>query len=368
MDGAASDPPRSDLEAVRAYFRNFAEIQAPRTGSPLYAVLCLGVVEDAEMLELATHCPPTQPAANVLLAAVHALLLRGERHPLREYYPDVVKGEGEPRAPEGAAYPLFRDFVARHREEIVAMLRTRNVQTNVVRRTTVMLPLFATVWSRSGGAPLCLIELGSSAGLNLHWDRYRHVYRFASGEERSWGDPGSPLQLSTQVQSAVLPEIPRELAVAWRIGVDLAPIDVDDAEQWLWLRALVFPEHLERHGELEAAARVARAHRAEIMRGDAIARLPELLSRAPHEATLCLYATAVLVQLAPESRRALLRELTAFSRDRPLWLLTLDGTPDADAHLRIGEFAAGERHVRHVADAHPHGRWIRWLEADAQRT
>lgn len=363
MSSEASDPPRSDLEAVRGYFKNFGEAQAPRAGSPLYATLCLGVADDAEMLDLATYCPPGQPSANVLLAAVHALLLRGARHPLREYYPDVVTGDCEPRPPDDATYPRFRDFVHSHRAAILAMLRTRKTQTNVVRRTTVMLPLFATVAARAGGGPLGLIELGASAGLNLHWDRYWHRYRFASGAERTWGDPDSPLHLSTEMRSEGLPTISPRLCVGWRIGVDLEPLDVDDAEQWLWLRALVFPEHLERHDELEAAARVARAHPAQVVRGDAVERLPELLARAPRDATLCLYATAVLAQLPQDSRRALRRALEAASRDRPLWLLTLDVTLEGAADLGIGEFVDGERHVRKVAEAHPHGRWLRWLDA-----
>jgi len=64
--------------AVRAYFQNFADYQAPRNGSPLYARLCRGVFEDQEMLALAARCPPSQPSANLLLAAVHFLRLAGE--------------------------------------------------------------------------------------------------------------------------------------------------------------------------------------------------------------------------------------------------------------------------------------------------
>jgi hypothetical protein len=235
----------------------------------------------------------------------------------------------------------------------------------VVRRTTVLLPLFATLAIENEGLPLALIELGASAGLNLHWDRFRHVYRFESGQERAWGDPDSPVQLSTRVRSSQLPAFPAELSVAWRVGIDLEPIDPDDEAQWLWLRALVFPEHVERHGELEAAADLARSHPTEVLRGDAVAGVAGLLARAPRHALVCLYATAVLNQLPRDSRRFLWEQLAEASRLRPLHLVTLEGVPEGWARLQILAFVDGERRIRHLADAHAHGRWIRWLGAQA---
>ena len=350
----------SELGKVRAYFHNFGAHQAPQTGSPLYTDICLRAAEDAEMIEFAASCPPTQPSANLLLASVHALLLKGDPHPLRRFYPDVMASEADAEPPDATTYPLFREFVFEHRDEILPMLETRRVQTNVVRRTTVMLPLFALAARESGGRPLALIELGASGGLNLHWDRYHHTYRFESEADRVWGDTDSPLHLSARVQSDALPDLQDDLRVASRVGIDLDPVDVGDPEQLLWLRALVFPEHVERHGELEAASGIARAHPARILRGDASELAAALVEQAPDDATPCLYATAVLNQFPQESRQRLFDALSATARQRPFWLLTLDGTPNGNALLRVGRFTSSGRRTREVARAHAHGRWIHW--------
>jgi len=163
-----SSQPSSDLDQVRAYFRNFGLKQAPETGSPLYHALSVGVLNDPDMLRFAASCPPSQPSANLLFGAVHYLLLGGVRHPLRDFYPDVVASEKTPSPPSKETYPLFQDFVWTHTETIRQLITTRLTQTNVVRRTTCLLPAFARLAQEAGGQPLSTIEVGSSAGLNLH--------------------------------------------------------------------------------------------------------------------------------------------------------------------------------------------------------
>ena len=359
-----SSQPASDLDQVRAYFRNFGLKQAPENGSPLYHALSLGVLDDPAMLRLAASCPPSQPSANLLFGAVHYLLLGGVRHPLRDFYPDVVASEKMPRPPAQETYTLFQDFVWNHAETIRQLITTRLVQTNVVRRTTCLLPVFAQLAQEAGRQPLSLIEVGSSAGLNLHWDRYCHRYEYPSGASSAWGDREAAVQLSTQVRGTVpLPPLPADLRIAWRAGIDINPIDVTDAEAMRWLRALIFPEHLERHQETEAAARVARDNPVPIVTGDALTHLPALLSQAPQDSHLCLYASMVLYQFSPKARKNLWRMLAAFSATRPVSTVILDGVPEGWAQLLIRDFKNGGSTRRHLAAAHAHGRWLEWREA-----
>ncbi len=55
--------------------------------------------------------------------------------------------------------------------EIAALIETRVTNTNEVGRSAVLHPGFRAV-AAEAGAPLNLIEIGPSAGLNLIWDRY----------------------------------------------------------------------------------------------------------------------------------------------------------------------------------------------------
>lgn len=353
--------PTSDLNQVRAYFQNFGVYQAPKNGSPLYHTLSLGVLEDPAMLQFAAGCPPSQPSANLLFAAVHYLLLGGSRHPLRDFYPDVLASDRAPRLPSRETYAVFQDFVWTHADTIRELIATRLVQTNVVRRTTCLLPLFALVARQAGNVPLALIEIGTSAGLNLHWDRYHHRYDFPSGESGEWGQEHSPVQLTTAVRGTIpLPAFSAELRVAWRAGIDLNPIDVTDADAMRWLRALIFPEHLDRHQTIEAAARIARAHPVPLVKGDALTQLPVLLPQVPGDSHLCLYASMVLYQFSPEARQALWTLLTEFSASRPVSVIIMDGVREGWSQLLIRDFKKGVHTKRQVAQAHAHGRWLEW--------
>jgi hypothetical protein len=348
-------------EAVARTFHLFARNEAPQLDSPLYAELCYGVSEDPQLLEIARQTPADQPPPNMLLAAVQYLLLRGSEHPLRAHYP-AVTGSPRPLAP---AFPSFRDFVLAHRKEVLELVTTRRTQTNVVRRCTCLLPAFGTI-ANDSGRPLALIDLGASAGLNLNFDRYRYSYRSSDREVFRWGDPTSPVSLVADLRGAgPLPHPPESVPVAWRRGLDLDPIDLRDEDSILWLRALIWPEHEERHARLAAAAAIAREQVPEIVRGDAVELLPDLLEQAPEGASLVVYATHSLYQLPREGVARIVESLAEHAARRPVWLLALEGTGRNCSEFARVLFDGGSRQALKLANASPHGWWIEWLDEQA---
>src|SRR4029079_11103538 len=99
--------------------------------------------------------------------------------------------------------------------------------------------------------------IGPSAGLNLQWDRYRYVYP-TSPEPITWGDPGSTVKLTTELRGGRdLPSLTPLHAATWRTGIDVRPVDPADEDAVTWLRALIWPEHVERHARLLAAIEIA---------------------------------------------------------------------------------------------------------------
>ncbi|MBV9329984.1 MAG: DUF2332 family protein [Alphaproteobacteria bacterium] len=78
-------------DKARAYWRFWAE-DARRAGSEIYAQLASRIALDAELIGIAAHAAKGQPHANMLLGAVHFLVLRGADHPLRDIY--GVQDEG----------------------------------------------------------------------------------------------------------------------------------------------------------------------------------------------------------------------------------------------------------------------------------
>ncbi len=341
---------------LSAAFEQFARVEAPDLDSPTYAAFAAGVAGDDELLALAAVRQRGQPAPNMLFGAVQYLLLQGVEHPLGAHYP-ILSG---PERPPGEAFPPFRAFCLEHREAVADLIATRRTQTQVVRRCTCLLPAFGLV-HREAGAPLALIDVGASAGLNLNFDRYGYRYLRAGREVLRWGSEAARVDLEADLRGpGTPPEPPPEIPVASRDGIDLNPIDLADPDELLWLRALIWPEHVERHGQLVDAAAELKGSPIRLHRGDASRDLPYLLERVPAEAALVVYSTIALYQVPREGRRRITEALELRSRERPVWRVALEGAHRPSLALTRYRSGSGETEI--LARASPHGWWIDWRQ------
>lgn len=361
--------PRSQLDAptagrYRDVFHRFARVEAPDLASPLYAELSYGVSLDPELLELAAQKRKRQPAPNMLFAAVQYLLLTGgeyAEHPLAAHYP-IVSGEERPMEP---SFPAFRDFCLSHREELLELIRTHRTQTNVVRRCTCLLPAFSMV-QRESAQPLALIDVGASAGLNLNVDRYRYRYLRGGQKEAIWGRPDASVSLEAELRgSGAMPELADDLSIRFRGGIDINPIDLRDEDELRWLRALIWPEHVERHQRLIAAAAELASSPVDLRKGDAVEMLPRMITDTPPETALTVYSTVALYQIPSAGRERIYRTLQETSNERPVWLVTLElRMEDIDEvqmpSLSITRYANGGAERQVLARSSPHGWWIEW--------
>ncbi|MXX76182.1 MAG: DUF2332 domain-containing protein [Holophagales bacterium] len=339
---------------LSAAFEQFARVEAPDLDSPTYAELAAGVAEDGELLALAAQRQEGQPAPNMLFGAVQYLLLQGLEHPLAAHYP-ILSG---PEPPPGPAFPPFRAFCLQHRQRVAELVATRRTQTQVVRRCTCLLPAFSLV-HREAEAPLALIDVGASAGLNLNFDRYAYRYRRAGREVLRWGRGSERVQLEADLRGpGTMPAPARDIPVASRDGIDLNPIDLADPDELLWLRALIWPEHVERHAQLVDAAAELKHSPIRLYRGDASKDLPHLLERVPAEVALVVYSTIALYQIPREGRRRITDALEDRSRERPVWRVALEGVHPPS--LTLTRYLGGSGETELLARASPHGWWIEW--------
>ncbi len=325
--------------------------------SALYESLCHSLAEDRDLLAIAANARPGQPVPNLFMAAVHWLLLAGARHAVTDYYPDI-NSEGPAR---GDSYPSFRSFCRDRIDDITALISTRLVQTNVVRRCAVLLPAFAVAMGREQERPLSLVEIGASAGLNLLWDRYSYTY----SDERRWGDPNSPVPLSSVIRGSLRPPLPESIPqVVFRVGLDLNPVDISDRYAVDWLRALVWPERVDEARMLEDALEMAKDDPPEILAGDALELLPEVLQGIPSDSTLCLYHTNTLNQFPSEARERFFGLVEEHGSVRDLSLISVEGR--AGHHhcaVELTQYRNGLKTNRRLADNDSHGNWIQWLES-----
>lgn len=281
------------------------------------------------------------PRHNVLLAGVQFLMLRDGCGELGEYYPnlsDRTRDRGDIAGP-------FEEFVLAHAEELAEIGRTRYTQTNECRRCVALLPaLWMTPAER-----FHLVDFGTSAGLNLHLDRYR--YRWESVE---WGPPASPVHLETEMRGASV--TPRAIDVVTRTGLDLNPIDPADPDDRAWLEALVWPEHDDRRVRLRAALDVAASHPSHLVAGDAMVTLGEALAQVPSGEPVVVINSFVLIQFDDEGRSEFETIIEEARLGSPVYRVSMEwldrDATGADVAIDVGEG------LEQVGMGHPHGEWL----------
>lgn len=351
----------NDLDDLPRRFRRFAELEC-RGSSPLYELLSLHVADDSELLALAEHCAPGQPAPNLFLGAAHLVLLDNPDHPVSAYYASMVESPKD----RAGAFPHFRSLCLEHRGRIVETVSTRMVQTNEVGRCAVLLPAFAIAAERSPAGEVAFVEVGASAGLNLLWDRFHYEY----GEQVSWGSPSSPVRLACEPRGEPLPAIPSALSnVTHRVGIDLDPVDLGDAEAVRWLRALIWPEHKHRVAALEGALRVAASERPTLIAADAVDALPGVLDGVPPDAATCVFHTHTLNQFPQEARRRFAEILDEFGARRDLYVVSIErhGAQQerVGALLELTAYERGRKTTRALGRCDNHGMWLEWFGSAA---
>ncbi|HKS02379.1 MAG TPA: DUF2332 domain-containing protein, partial [Arthrobacter sp.] len=185
------------------------------------------------------------------------------------------------------------------------------------------------------------------------------------------GSPSEPPVLRCRTAGPVpLPDTLPE--VVWRAGIDLNPLDVRNPDDVAWLEALIWPEQEFRRERLRQAIAVARKDPPLLVAGDLNEQLTALAARAPADATLVVFHSAVMGYLSAEGRArfrttmqglALGRGCHWLSNEGETVIIQEDGSavvPEMDAQRLRGNFLL-QHNGRPVAIAGPHGQSLEWL-------
>jgi len=326
------------------YFEDF--IKEVKNNSTLYEELSRRIQNDEYILALCENVRPGQPVPNMLFASVQYLLLSGAQHNLKEYYPSIVSNAKEP----DDAFPEFKDFCKSYEKEIIELLKSRLVQTNEVRRCTYLYPVFCEIYKQVK-RPLALIEIGPSLGLNLLWDQY--AYNFGTGE--IFGNKESKLVLSTEMRSELPELLLTSPPVAERIGIDLNVVDLERDE--LWMRALIWPENVERVSLFEKAVDILRTRKIKFIQGDGSQIIEKIVETISNESVVCIFHTFVANQMPEESKLTLEKKFKEIGQTRDVFHIYNNMW---DHYLHIDSVIDGELNCRTVAKTNPHGKWMIW--------
>jgi hypothetical protein len=325
--------------------------------SPLYAQLSQYVSTDRDILQLVLNADRATQVSHLLFGAVHYLLLGGEDHPLRSFYASLTP---EPQSAEQAP-PVFRDFCLQHAEELGYLITTRRVQTNEVQRCTCLLPAFSLVYEHTQQAPLSLVEIGSSAGLHLLWDKYG--YRYDSDPQI--GSMTSEVQLHCSLIGAMKPTLPREMpSIQSRVGIDIHPIDIMNTDEVRWVRALIWPEHIDRADLFERAIGVARRDPPQVILGNAADVLLSAANTLPSDSVLCIFHSYALNQCTEAIRNQIVANIEELARSKDVFRVSLEWYGgQKQPQLELYSYTAKRREQQLLAHCESHGRSIEWLVA-----
>lgn len=330
--------------------------------SPLYAAICRSVADDPELLALAAAAPPGGQQPNVLLAAVHYLVLSGLAGPLAEIYAG--------RADPGPAPALFRAVCLAQRPAVSRILATRHTQTNEPGRAALLAVGLAAA-AEQLGEPIGLLDAGCSAGLNLLIDRYRFDY----GTAGRLGPAGSPVVVSCALRGRLAPA--RLPVIAARLGLDRAPVDLARADDARWLLACVWPD-TGRLARTAAAIKLARQQPPDVRPGDMVADLDAALGTFGPGLPVVVVTTSSCWYLSVAQRHAFAAVLARRAgRQRLAWLNVdtagvvgpipvppaIAGAGAAASVMGLVTFGSGPPAGRALAVCHAHGAWMDWVRA-----
>lgn len=345
----------ADVDRLVARFRIASTDQRRR--SPFNARLLAGVAERPDIASLLQAAPEEQQLPVLLLAAVHSVVLAEPDVELAAWYPTATD---RPRTDD--PFPAFARFVTERTDEIRQIVATRSTQTNEVGRCALFLPAVAEVEREVGRVGL--VDVGTSAGLNLRLDLYAYDF-----DGVLLGGPSNVVLPCGVRGEIVLPH--RMPTIGSRVGIDRSPVDAADADQVRWLMACVWPDQHDRFDRLRAALEIARAHPVDVIVGDAREQLgPALATLGPGDHPIVI-TSWVLNYLAGDERVAFVAELDRIGAERDLSWIALEspglcrGVPYPAAvadsfltHLLMVRWRDGVRTAHHIAECHPHGYWM----------
>ena len=231
-------------------------------------------------------------------------------------------------------------------------------QTNEPGRSSTLMTGLLEIVARHG-PKLEILEIGSSAGLNLLIDRFRiDLPGISTGPATStvrltpeWRGPPPP---------ATAPEIVRIR------GVDIAPIDATTESGADRLLAYCWADHTQRIERLAHALALLRAHPPMLEQGDAPDWVEARLNEPQAEGvTRVLMHSIVWTYIAPDGQARITSAMEAAAArataDRPLAWVHVEADRTVHQHVLTIRSWPGHGNPVVIARAHAHGFWVERL-------
>ncbi|MFC3101828.1 DUF2332 domain-containing protein [Altererythrobacter lauratis] len=339
-------------QAIAWQARHAEEAGAPITGRIIRAeasIIAAGTQTGARManwpgLSLEDAMPLR------VAGGLHFLHLTGATHALAPVYAGEVTDQ--------AAVDALVAGVARDFDAVLLPWLDGPPQTNEAGRSASVMA--GLLWLAQSVCPRFeLIEIGASAGINTMMARYGYDLGGVKV-----GAVDSPMQIVPEWRGNPPPSGPVDIISVK--GCDIAPVDLTDPAQAQRLKAYIWADATERMARMDVAIALAHAQRPDLVQMDAAAFVAQQLAAPQAEGVTRVLFHTVMWQYLPDSTRAAIRTMMeeAGARatvERPLAWLRVETNRTTFRHELTVKYWPGEREVALLAEAHPHGAWVRWL-------
>jgi len=208
------------------------------------------------------------------------------------------------------------------------------------------------------GPRIELLEIGSSAGLNLLIDRYRFDL---SGVTVG---PESPVLIRPEWRGPPPPSV--DVAIESVRGVDIQPIDPTSPEAERRLLAYIWADHAIRFPRVSAAIGMIRKKPVRLDRGDAADWVEAQLAEPQAAGVTRVLMHSIVWQYIPAAGQTRIEAAmhaagARATEDRPLGWVSLEADRVMNRHDLTVRSWPGEGEKRMYGHAHAHGFWVEWL-------
>ncbi len=333
-----------------AYYR-WSLSPEDRARLPRYDKLVDALADSEIACHLLVEARPGQRNPMLVLAALHYSALAGDEV-LAPLYGAITE-----TAPDAFARRVVERLEAR--PDLVRAQLHRATQTNEPGRSAIIRAVLRELRAR-GVLQVHLIDVGTSMGLNLYPDFYRV----------NVDDPSDVAALLMEdlhgtAQSGPLPVIHQ------RIGIDLNPLDPENPDHVLWLRACLWPEEPQRSERfLAVLAEMKSWPRATRLQGAANDLIDGAMARCAVPATPVIFHSWVAAYFSMDQQTQWRELVMRHVGERAVWVYCehpggvkgleppssdFDSPRPGGTQIVVAE--TGEEPVS-WGWAHPHGRWI----------
>jgi hypothetical protein len=342
------------LVYIKEKFIAFANNEC-KGNSALYYILSNQIANDTALLEVATATRVGQPIPNIFFAAVHFLLLKNTNNELAKFYPSIQKNQITE-----IPFALFKTFCSEHENEIRKIIATKIVQTNVINRCAYLMPIFSKIIAKEN-KPTTIIDIGTSAGLTLNFDQYEYWYN----GQKIFGE--SKVINRCEIIESNIPTIFPIIQSITKIGIDQNIIDPTDADEILWLKALIWADQLERFTAIEEALKLAALKNINFIKASSIGDFEREILKIDNNVNLIIYATHVLYQFSDEQKLAFYAMLESIGQKRDFYFLSVEGIKilldkynSAETVMELTHYKSKQKVVTFLGETNGHGNWIKW--------